>query len=127
MKIITKQFKNYKNDVSLAAGLKLFGLGFVIDLDPPTAKHKKTFAIRMDLLLVRFFWSYYHKRRPIGTINLKKGQKIWQYNILTKELKEASFKRGRNNKRGALIMEKNCVYEVAINKKNAVKKMLKRF
>lgn len=64
----------------------------------------------------------YHqpKKRPLKHIGRQKrvpGLHVWSYNKVTKVIKDAEFVSGK------VIMEPDCVYRQALNKKNFIKKL----
>lgn len=64
--------------------------------------------------------------RKLGTLRPHKGQKIWEYNVKTKELKEAEFVTvdiafGQIKVTKRINVKPDCAYVPAINKKNAMK------
>ena len=70
--------------------------------------------------------------RHIASMQPQRGQQVWKYNPVTKELRpieSSDFEKvvvaytGKTNKR--LVMEKGCLYAVALNEKNAARKFLK--
>lgn len=70
------------------------------------------------------------KTKLIGSMRPQKGQICWEYNTQTKELTPAefqitsvSFDTPKVNKR--ILVKDGCVYVLAINKKNALKKVIK--
>lgn len=65
----------------------------------------------------------------IGNIELHSGHSVWEINTLTMEVKKAKFtnvtyKWGEKNK-PEIIVNPNCVYVGALNKKNALEKYKK--
>jgi len=121
-----KEHKGKKNDASLVISKNPLGIGLIIDFNPPFKRTKKRFAIRIDLIFIRFYWANYLERKPIGSVKMKNGHKMFEFNIRTKEMNEAQYIDGRNGKRKKLLMKKDCLYEPAVNKKNAARKILKR-
>lgn len=75
------------------------------------------------------------KLKYVGSLKPKKGQKIWEFNHKTGEIKIAEmeempinpFKKGRSGlpegPRKKLVINENCVYVPEINIQNAVKKL----
>tara|TARA_R110002051_G_scaffold322875_1_gene414762 strand:+ start:1778 stop:2089 length:312 start_codon:yes stop_codon:yes gene_type:complete len=71
------------------------------------------------------------------TIKPHKGHTLYEYNVETKELVEATYtktdvsyidiQKGKNIARRRVDMKGGCVYVSALNKKNAVKKLLKSY
>ena len=64
----------------------------------------------------------------VGSINVRKGQTLWEYEEETKELRPAAFQQTIVNLDGKvrhqLVTKKGCVYVVALNEKNAHRKAL---
>lgn len=75
------------------------------------------------------------KQTHIDQFNIKPGQKLWEINLVTMEIKlpeykevsvsfEQAAKNGHISKKMVLLQKPDCVYFVAINKKNAERKYL---
>jgi hypothetical protein len=73
------------------------------------------------------------EKKLVGRLRPLPGQIVWELDLKTHELKEAEYisaeavitKYGTATKR-TLIVKPYCMYEVAINKKNAERKLLTR-
>lgn len=71
----------------------------------------------------------------VGTLKPKRGHRVYEINISTLEINEATYDektdfvlgngKMKNSKRKKLIMNKDCVYVSALNAKNAIKKINK--
>lgn len=68
------------------------------------------------------------KKDFVGSINVRKGQTLWEYEEETKELRPATFESTVVNLNGTvtkkMITRKGCVYVVALNEKNTHRKAL---
>lgn len=65
-----------------------------------------------------------------GSMRVHPGQKCFEYNFETHQIKEAEYEKvaldfGQTQVSKKLLMKKNCGYAVALNKKNAMKKLEK--
>jgi hypothetical protein len=71
------------------------------------------------------------KQKYLGSLKLQKGLTCWELNIITGLIKQAHFESEAvnyttNNKsaiRRKLIIKENCIYEMALNLDNAVRKL----
>jgi glycine cleavage system regulatory protein len=65
--------------------------------------------------------------RPINSIRLMPGHKIWMINLDTKDVTEAEYETTtsdmQGNVRKKLIVPANCIPVAALNIKNAMKKL----
>ena len=68
-----------------------------------------------------------------GSLNLQNGLKIWEIDLSSGKMEEATFEKedvaqfGKTTTRKKLITKKGFTYIVALNKDNAAKKLLKQF
>ena len=70
--------------------------------------------------------------KKIGSMKIKPGQKLWQYNTKTDEITEVKMNaveiidiKKQKGTRSKVIIDINCYYTTALNKTNAEKKFLK--
>lgn len=76
-----------------------------------------------------------HELKFIGKTRVVPGHTIFSYNIRTGEIKVAPIKynvsldyRTRNPvRKGEIVIEKDCIYRCALNKKNFVKRLKREF
>ena len=66
----------------------------------------------------------------IDTVQPKPGQKIWVFDLNKRTIREAEYEDQVNadfkgNPKKKLIVPKGCLVVIAINKKNAMKKLMK--
>jgi hypothetical protein len=70
------------------------------------------------------------QRRYLGTIKRQPGQIVWELNLDTGKMNPAVYDQSAVNMKGSirhtLVTKENCLYEVAINRKNAGRKFMKR-
>lgn len=77
-----------------------------------------------------------HNHQKLGSLKLYKGQSCWEFNLFTQEVKKAAVEKNAiltHDERGkeAMVVEQRvlaksgCVYVVAINKPNALRKFIK--
>ncbi len=74
----------------------------------------------------------YKNVKFLGRIQLKKGQTLYEINYNTGEVKEAEFmndktffadlQKSLNPRQKKLIVKENCIYVLALNRKNAIRK-----
>jgi hypothetical protein len=64
--------------------------------------------------------------KKIGSIILQRGQKLWQCDLKDGEIKECEMEAIFINGKKKAIIKKGFLYDVAINKKNAQRKFLKK-
>lgn len=75
------------------------------------------------------------KDRLLGNLQLKRGQKLWKVHLDTFDVSEAEFHRnhavlgteGKVKIKKEVIIDEDYTYVPAINAKNALRKVLKRF
>lgn len=77
----------------------------------------------------------------LGSMNLRKGHTLYEYDVVSTELKPAEFEKGvsadfedahakletgeKFNKKRRIIKKRGCIYVSALNEKNAYKKIIK--
>lgn len=65
--------------------------------------------------------------KPIGSQRLIHGLTLWQFNTESKVLTKAKIKQTNfkvdGSKRHQVVIEDNCIYFQALNKKNALRKL----
>lgn len=67
----------------------------------------------------------------LGSIRPRKGHTLFEINLKTKEIVPATFEEkdfkvgGKNTKGKAVIVKDDCTYISALNKNNAIRKLLK--
>jgi hypothetical protein len=77
------------------------------------------------------------QKQLLGSLRIRPGQKIWELDLVTKEIREAEYEKAPANFatvvnggvspiRHQLIVRENCLYEVALNGNNARRKFLDR-
>lgn len=74
--------------------------------------------------------------KHVGTLRPKRGHRVYEVNISTFEINEATYEeetdfvlgndKMKNSKRKKLVMNKDCIYIPALNVKNVIKKLNKR-
>lgn len=69
--------------------------------------------------------------RHLGSIKPKRGHTLFEINLKTKEIVPATFEEkeyrvdGKNSNRRTVVVKDDCTYISALNKNNAIKKLLK--
>jgi hypothetical protein len=77
------------------------------------------------------------QKQYIRSLRLQRGQKVWELDMATQQIKEAEYEKAAVNFALAadgtpsvmhhqLIVRENCLYEVALNANNARRKFLAR-
>ena len=56
---------------------------------------------------------------------LRKGHTLYKFEVATGKLSEAEIKEAADGGRRTVVIEKGCTYFSALNKKNAIKKVMK--
>tara|TARA_R110000851_G_scaffold37244_3_gene96352 strand:- start:2106 stop:2417 length:312 start_codon:yes stop_codon:yes gene_type:complete len=77
------------------------------------------------------------EEKKVTTIKPHRGHTLYEYNVETKDLVEATFQKtdvayediqkGKNLARRKVIMKGGCIYISSLNKKNALKKLSKHY
>jgi len=75
--------------------------------------------------------------KKVTTIKPHKGHTLYEFNVETRELVEATFEKtdvsyidvqkGKNIARRKVIMKAKCIYVSSLNRKNAMKKLNKAY
>lgn len=86
-----------------------------------------------------WFFSFFRKKKaiavkqPIATRIIKPGVVVWECDIVSGDVRKAQVKissrfdnKGRERKKHEVIVNKNCIYEMAIDGDNAVRKFENR-
>jgi hypothetical protein len=63
------------------------------------------------------------ENKKLGSMMLHKGHKLFRYNTETTELSVCSSYELDENGNKKVVIEKDCLYIMALNKKNAIRKL----